>query len=361
MVARRSLVEEKTHFFKPLKGFEKSKKETIPRNQLDEIRKEAPRVREKFLESGMPRAVRQFLCSTSPYPVAYGFHYSYKGIAPYLYFNNRATLVQFQTDGKVWNLLFNPYFPELSARAPFYVALRNSVPKWIPTEWVVKIYRSVTDQLGEFGLKPEEIDFVSYDHLHVQDLRPLMGTDTMPPLFPNAVFLFPRSEWRSVEFLHPAVSSWYVPDGFTGVSKANLFLYEGDLMIAPGVALIHTPGHTPGNHSLYLNTPEGSFTISENGVGPDGYSPDQSSIESVRKTAAWKGWEVVMNANTLDSTFDQYNSMIKEKLLSGPSPKYPNFCNHRSSSEFTSHSLSPGLKPTVELGAVNYGELFLKS
>lgn len=357
MVIKKNPLSEKTYFFKPLKGFEGSKKETIPRNQLDLIRKEAPKVREKFIQTGMPRAVRQFLCSTSPYPVTYGFHYAYKGVAPYLYFNNRATLVQFEVDGEVKNFLFNPYFPELSAKAPFYVQLRKSVPSVIPTSFVAKIYKSVIDQLKEMGLKPEDIDFISYDHLHVQDMRPLMGTKDMPPLFPNAIFVFPKSEWQSVEYLHPAVQAWYVPNGFEGVLKDKLYLYEGDLLIAPGVALIHTPGHTPGNHSLYLNTPEGTFTISENGVGPDGYCPDKSSIDSVRKTAAWKGWEVVMNANTLDYTFDQYNSMIKEKLLSGPSPKYPEFVNHRSSSEFTAHYLSPGLKPTVELGAVNFGDL----
>lgn len=360
MVVKQSLINENTYFFQSMKGFEDSKKESIPLNQLQTIRKEAVLVREKFLETGMPLAVRQFPCSTSPYPTAYGFHYAYSGMAPYLFFNNRATLVQFEVDGKIKNFLFNPYFPELSAQAPFYVALRKNMPGFIPTSFVLKTYKTIQDQLASYGLTPEDIDYVSYDHLHVQDLRPLMGTDTTPALFPNAVFLFPKAEWQSVEYLHPTVSSWYVPDGIEGVAKDNLFLYEGDLLLAPGVALIHTPGHTPGNHSLYLNTPEGSFTISENGVGADAYSPEKSSIDSVRKTAAWKNWEVVMNANTLDHTFDQYNSMIKEKILSGPSPKYPEFCNHRSSSEFTAHHLSPGLKPTIELGAVNYGEITKK-
>jgi hypothetical protein len=183
-----------------------------------------------------------------------------------------------------------------------------------------------------------------------------MGTADQPALFPNALFLFPKSEWDSITHLHPSVQAWYVPGGVDGVFLDHLFLYAGDIQLGPGVALIQTPGHTPGNHSLYLNTPEGTFTISENGAGPDAYNPALSSIDSVRKTAIWKGWEVVMNANTLDNTFDQYNSMIKEKLLSGPNPQYPEFCNHRSSSEFTSHYLAPGLKPTLELGAVVYGD-----
>ncbi|MCC5816527.1 MAG: hypothetical protein JJT78_17380 [Leptospira sp.] len=361
MRTKSSLIKQNTYFFKALKGFEGSKKESIPLNQLEKIRKEAPKVRDKFIESGMPIAVHQFPCSTSPYPTAYGFHYSYSGMAPYLFFNNRATLVQFEIEGKIKNLLFNPYFPELSAQAPFYVALRKTMPGFVPTRLVLKTYGTIKEQLKRYGLTPEDIDYVSYDHLHVQDLRPLMGTDSLDALFPNAVFVFPKSEWQSVEYLHPSVSSWYVPDGIDGVAKENLFLYEGDLSIASGVALIHTPGHTPGNHSLYLNSPEGCFTISENGVGADAYSPEKSSIDSVRKTAAWKGWEVVMNANTLDNTFDQYNSMIKEKILSGPSPKFPEFINHRSSSEFTSHYLSPGLKPTIELGAVQFGEITLRN
>jgi len=233
------------------------------------------------MESGKAETVRQFLCSMAPYPSTFAFNNAYSGLNKFMFFNNRATLVQFRKDGEVKNLLFNPFFPELSEKSGFYWRLKNaSWVKSIPEALLVKRMRGIVDQLGSVGIRPEDIDYLSYDHLHVQDLRPLMGTQNrqgntvLKPLFPNASFLFQRAEWESVLNLHPQNAIWYVKDGIKDVIEDNLLLYEGDLLLAPGVSLIHTPGHTAGNHSLYLNTDAGTFTISENGVGPDCYSPE---------------------------------------------------------------------------------------
>jgi hypothetical protein len=89
------------HSFKTLTGFDESRREKLPLNELEKIRLAAPHVRATFIESGMPVAVRQFSCSVSPYPTIYGFHNAYDGLYPYLWFNNRATLVQFLEDGEL--------------------------------------------------------------------------------------------------------------------------------------------------------------------------------------------------------------------------------------------------------------------
>jgi len=344
----------KNHFQK-LKGFDESRRETQPLNELEAIRKAAPRVRDDFMATGMPSAVRQFSCSVSPYPTVYGFHTAYQGLSPYLWFNNRATVIQFKEDGKTKTLLFNPIFPDLSAQAPFYTNLRGRVPQFMES-LLAKINPPVVDQLATLGLSIDNIDYVSYDHLHVQDLRPLMGSAGRPGLFKNAKFIFPKAEWECTTALHPSVQEWYVPRGLEGVDTKNLILYEGDILLGAGVAFIATPGHTLGNHSLYLNTPEGTMTFSENGVGVDAYSPENSRIDSVRNAARDRGWEVVLNANTIDYRLLQYNSMIKEKLLSGPS-KNPDFVNHHPTSEFTKWSFMPTIAPSYEHADLNFGEL----
>ena len=351
----------KDHGFSYLKDFKASKQEMNPSNELAQIRKIAPKFREKFLDGGKVTFVKQFLCSIAPYPTQYGFHNAYQGLNPFLYFNNRATLVQFEGKNGIKNLLFNPYFPELSANSGFYSHLKETIGKYIPERLIYKSFKSIIDQIQDFGLSAADIDYISYDHLHVQDLRPLMGTlhengsQDQSALFPNAHFIFHQSEWDSVNNLHPLNEIWYVKNGFSRLDTSKLLLYDGDLKLGAGAYLIHTKGHTAGNHSLYLNTNQGTFTISENGVGPDGYNPEKSRINSVKRTAKWKGWEVILNANTQDYAFSQYNSMIKEKLLSGESPKYQGYCNHRSSSEFTTWFTTPGLKPTIELGQVESG------
>ncbi len=338
-----------SHGFKQIKAFNAERKEHIPGNGLEEVRKAAPAFRDDFIATGRPLAVHQFLCSMSPYPTVFGFQSVYEGLQPYLFFNNRATLVQFENDKGIKTLLFNPYFPDLSAQAGFYAHLKSSTLSTIlPEALLLKRCDSIVDQLATVGLQPEDIDYVSYDHLHVQDMRPLMGTEAQQALFPNATFIYHKDEWEHVTHLHPFNEIWYVKDGCKGVKTDNLMLYEGDLQLGNGVALIHTPGHTAGNHSLYLNTSEGTFTISENGVGPDAYNPENSKIKSVREAAAWQNVEVILNANTRDLSYLQYNSMIKEKILSGPNPHDSRWCNHRSSSEFTSWIAAPGLNPSFE-------------
>jgi hypothetical protein len=345
--------------FQPIAGFEKSRKESLPLNELTEIRAAAPRVRDAFMATGMPQAVRQFSCSVSPYPTVYGFHTAYEGLHPFLWFNNRATLVQFEEQGKLKNLLFNPIFPDLSAEAPFYANLRRRIPQFMEG-LLAKIHPPVAQQLQAFGLTTDDIDYLSYDHLHVQDLRPLMGVADAKggwihePMFKNAKFIFPKAEWDVTNNLHPSVQEWYVPRGLEHVETKNLILYEGDIQLGPGVALIATPGHTAGNHSLYLNTSSGTMTMSENGVGADAYSPENSKINSVRNKAKDRGWEVVLNANTLDLRLLQYNSMIKEKLLSGPAQD-SDFINHRPTSEFTTWLAAPGLRPSYEHGDLEHG------
>lgn len=349
--------------FKQLDGFKEERNESIPLNRLNLIRKLAPRFRDDFMKTGSPLAVKQFTCSVSPYPTVYGFHTAYSGLHPYLYFNNRATLVQFKKDGRIKNLLFNPIFPELSEQAPFYDQVKAKLPSFLPEALFARRERSLIEQLKKVGVEPEDIDYLSYDHLHVQDMRPLMGTvdsngkQVRKPLFPNALFIFHEDEWESVVNLHPTVKEWYVEGAIDNVDTRNLYLYRGDLLLSDGVALVHTPGHTPGMHALYLNTPEGTLTLSENAVGPDAYNPENSRVAGLRDGARAKGWEVILNANTIDMRFDQYNSVVKEKILSGPAPANPDFCNHRPTSEFTTWMLTPGLEPTFEHGDLNFGRL----
>ena len=84
------------------------------------------------------------------------------------------------------------------------------------------------------------------------------------------------------------------------------------------MALVWTPGHTDGNHSLCVNTDDGVWVSSENGVAADSWHPHLSKIPGVRKTAEFFGREVILNSNTLEDSIDQYDSMVKEKALADP-------------------------------------------
>ena len=119
--------------------------------------------------------------------------------------------------------------------------------------------------------------------------------------------------------------AWYVEDGIKDLITDNVVLVDGDVELGEGVALVWTPGHTDGNHSLCVNTDDGVWVSSENGVCADNWHPHLSKIPGVRRTAEFFGREVILNSNTLEDSIDQYDSMIKEKALADPNPRDPRF------------------------------------
>ena len=124
------------------------------------------------------------------------------------------------------------------------------------------IWNHPDEALAKVGLRPEDVDYVSFDHLHVQDLRFVLGTTEpipgeaapRPPLFPNAKLIAQRKEWDTFASLHPMQWAWYVEEGTKDLITDNVVLIDGDVELGKGVALVWTPGHTDGNHSLCINT-----------------------------------------------------------------------------------------------------------
>ena len=108
-----------------------------------------------------------------------------------------------------------------------------------------------------------------------------------------------------------------------------------------GVALAWTPGHTDGNQSLVLNTPDGVWVSSENGVAADNWHPHLSKIPGLRKEAEFMGREVILNSNTLEDSIDQYDSMVKEKALADPNRADPRWLNVFPSSELPAKLAAP--------------------
>jgi long-subunit acyl-CoA synthetase (AMP-forming) len=137
--------------------------------------------------------------------------------------------------------------------------------------------------------------------------------------FPRAKLLVPRAEWESMRGLLPLQRRWYCPDAAEGIDPARVVLFDGDVSLGDGMAIVRTPGHTVGNASFVVHTPEGLLVTSENGVGPDSYAPRASAIPGVARYARRTGAEVILNGNTQEGSVDQYLSMVQEKCIAGPS------------------------------------------
>ena len=341
---------------------------TWPRGErLEAIRSAADDFRRRFKEQGQVTAVKTIDLVSAGYPTRYAFGGAARGgVNPYVNIVNRLVVVQFQDfDGELRTLCWEPTVPEGSREAPFYAQLIERYGEWLTQSLLTAEYHSVAEALRLCGLAPEDVDFVSFDHLHVQDMRILMGTtrpvegerEPRSPFFPNAKFLLQRKEVDTFRSPHPMQWAWYVPGGMDHVIEDNLVLIDGDVELGVGVALAWTPGHTDGNQSLVVNTPDGVWVSSENGVAADNWHPHLSKIPGVRREAEFMGREVILNSNTLEDSIDQYDSMVKEKALADPNRADPRWMNVLPSSELPAWKRQWPIVPSFIYGGMNYGAI----
>ena len=342
---------------RPVDAFAGAREHATPTDRLAAIRRQARAFREQMLDGPQARLLRSFDLVKVPYPTRYGLRDACSVPTPYIHILNRLFVVQFDTPQGVKTLLAEPLDREGNARTPFFHRLARKVggSDGALSRLVWPDRNDVEGCLRQLGLRPEDIDYITYDHLHTQDLRRWLGTESREAFFPNAKLLVMRQEWMSAKGLLPLQAEWYCPHGTEGVPEDRVVLLDHDVMLGESVALVRTPGHTEGNHSIVVHTPEGLFVISENGVSADSYAPDKSSIPGLRRYAAITGAEVVLNGNTLEGSVDQYLSMVQEKEIAGCSERDPDFFNVAPSSEMTPHPLSPGIKPTFTVGELRYG------
>jgi hypothetical protein len=340
---------------------------TWPRgDRPDAMREAAAEFRGDFKSQGTVRAIRTIDLASAGYPVSFAFHGAARGVNPYVNILNRLVVVQFEDfEGALRTLVWEPTVPEGAAEAPFFGQLIDRFGEWLSYRVLTTEYHTVEQALAQVGLTPADADFVSFDHLHVQDLRMTMGTtapvddESQPrePFFPNARFVFQSREVDTFASVHPTQWAWYVPGGMDDVRTDKMVLVDGDVQLGVGVALLWTPGHTDGNHSLCVNTPDGVWVSSENGVAADSWHPHLSKIPGVRKWAEFFRREVVMNANTLEDSVDQYDSMLKEKAVADVNRRDPRWHNVFPSSELTDQRRQWPIVPTFAYGGINYGRI----
>ena len=352
--------------FRPVDEFDEAQA-TWPRGDRPAaLREAAGEFRHRFKAQGEVRAVRTIDLVAAGYLAEFAFHGAARHLSPYVYILNRLVVVQFDDfEGQRRTLVWEPTIPEGSAEAPFYAQLVERFGDWLSYNVLTTEYHTVADALTMVGLSPADVDFVSFDHLHVQDMRMLMGTtepvegenEPREPFFPNAKFVFQRKEVDTFASVHPTQWAWYVEGGMENVRRENLVLIDGDLELGVGCALLHTPGHTDGNHSLCINTPDGVWVSSENGVAADNWHPHLSKIPGVRKEAEFFGREVILNSNTLEDSIDQYDSMIKEKAVADVNRADPRWHNVFPSSELASFRRQWPVVPTFSYGGMNYGRI----
>lgn len=346
--------------FTPITDFDGSRSALGQMARVEDTRAAAKLFRQKFVAGPKVRFFKSFDLVRVPYPTRYGFRnaFSRERWVEFMMITNRVFVVQFDSAEGVKTMLVSPSDHERNGETPFFRRIQDETPQFVQNRIITR-YTSAPEVVKSLGLKPEDIDYITYDHLHTQDVRRWLGTDDEPAMFPNAKLIVHNREVENARDLNPYQQDWYCPNGTVGVSEDKIIRFEGSISLGDGVALIHTPGHTEGNHSIVINTDEGPWVISENGISVDSYAPTLSTAAGVAKYAKTINTEVIINANTLENSIDQYISMVQEATIAGPSLRDSRYPNCFPSSEMSSFWLFPGTNPSFEVREASHGSLKL--
>jgi N-acyl homoserine lactone hydrolase len=136
---------------------------------------------------------------------------------------------------------------------------------------------SFEEALGSVGLKPNDVDIVVQTHLQWDHCANTQKCK-------NAKVLVHEIELRFAYAPHPILAPTYKKSLLKGI---NFVLVKGYQEIAPGIELIPTPGHTPGNMSVAVNTEKGKAIITgfcclqENFRPPEGVSEETREVTPI--------------------------------------------------------------------------------
>jgi glyoxylase-like metal-dependent hydrolase (beta-lactamase superfamily II) len=107
--------------------------------------------------------------------------------------------------------------------------------------------RRLVDQLGELGVRPDDIAIVALSHKHWDHIG--QAAD-----FPNAKLLIGAEEWGAltVRPVDPRLQPARLKPWIEGGARKLLVRGDKDVLGDGSVMMIATPGHTAGHHALLV-------------------------------------------------------------------------------------------------------------
>jgi glyoxylase-like metal-dependent hydrolase (beta-lactamase superfamily II) len=108
---------------------------------------------------------------------------------------------------------------------------------------VLTVGRTIVDQLGSIGVRPEQINFVGISHRHEDHIGQAAN-------FPKATLLIGAEDFETVKG-RPDSASRLAP-WIKGSSKVEKVQGDHDVFGDGSVVMLDMPGHTEGHHSLLV-------------------------------------------------------------------------------------------------------------
>lgn len=314
--------------------------------RLEALRAAVVPLREALRASGRPSGITTGDLALRAHGTGRALGRAVRSPVPTLWLTHRVLVVQWPQDGRTVTLL---WFADDGA----------------PIGRGGRRLGTVLGHLRALGIAPEHVDLLAGPDLQHADLRPWLGTTRpapdlgpadvpLEPALPTARLLVRGAEWDTLARPHPLQRAAYRPEAATDLPPERIARLDHDVLLGPGVALLGTPGRTPGTVSLALHTDEGLVVASANGVAADAWAPRASRLPGLRHHAVTRGEEVVPARTHGDDLTGHHDAMIVERALADPAESAP-FPRCVPLAELTPHRLAPGLRPTHTHGHLRHG------
>jgi glyoxylase-like metal-dependent hydrolase (beta-lactamase superfamily II) len=112
--------------------------------------------------------------------------------------------------------------------------------------------------LAEVGFTPADVTMVIDTHLHFDHAggnTRRQDDGAIALSFPNARYVVRRGEWDWAHRTNERTSASYFPHNFDPLREAGVLeLVDADVELLPGIALRHTPGHTPHHQGVLITS-----------------------------------------------------------------------------------------------------------
>ncbi len=116
-----------------------------------------------------------------------------------------------------------------------------------------KIY-TLEEGLARYGIAPDDIEIVIHTHLHSDHCENDYKCT-------NARFFIHEKELETISNPHP-LDYRYVEDFIYEIRDAGqIEVVRGDQELLPGISVMHTPAHTPGGMTVFIDTDRGKTAI----------------------------------------------------------------------------------------------------
>jgi glyoxylase-like metal-dependent hydrolase (beta-lactamase superfamily II) len=138
---------------------------------------------------------------------------------------------------------------------------RNKHPAVTQTE-----EQQLLNALKKYGASPDSIDAVIITHLHYDHCYGNIHFTRQPLYIQKKEWEYALNPLPCHYVTYESQLAGYFPPFLRDIDKQQLRLIEGEKALAPGLALIPLPGHTPGLQGVLVSTKDGDRLITSDAV-----------------------------------------------------------------------------------------------